>query len=102
MMLIRIISYLIRKHINYLSYNCNLLFFIFLFILINNNMNGNTISNSKLFLIYSILLLCLSNAFCAYTSINSLPNLKEGFSQFELGLPQGVKPLSYTDINNDK
>lgn len=44
----------------------------------------------------------ISNALSIYTSINSLPNLKEGFSQFDLGLPLGVKPLSYTDINNDK
>ena len=43
-----------------------------------------------------------SNAHAIYTSINSLPNLKEGFTQFDLGLPNGVKPLSYTDINNDK
>lgn len=44
----------------------------------------------------------ISSVIGIYQSINNLPNLKEGFSQLNLGLPQNARPLYYIDINNDK
>lgn len=52
----------------------------------------------QVILIYAI----TSSVLGIYQSINNLPNLKEGFSQLNLGLPQNARPLYYIDINNDK